>query len=324
MRWPSVASVVLSGLFLAACREDPVTVPPAGNTSEAVRSFSVLGVIRELPPGGRSLVIRHEAIPGYMPKMTMELTVRHPAELRGLSAGDEVRFQLWADHQEHWITDITRTGRRVEEVPAPVVTPSPGQLQVGDVVPDFSLLSETGQRLRLADFRGRVVALTFIFTRCPLPDFCPRMSEQFRAARQRLLDDATNSAAAWQFLSISFDPENDRPEVLARYAGQVRGGNAERWLFAVADHATLSAITPRFGLLLRKEQGSIQHNLRTVVIDREGRVFSQFDGNQWKPEEVTAAMVSALKHHPKLVPGDTVCAPRPDVEVNQPSAPCCD
>ncbi|MEI9864813.1 MAG: SCO family protein [Limisphaerales bacterium] len=152
-----------------------------------------------------------------------------------------------------------------------------------------------------SDFRGRVLAFTFIFTRCPLPDFCPRMNKEFAEARELL---STNSSAStnWQFLSISFDPENDTPDTLTRYAKYYREDNSDRWLFAAAPTNTLAELAPKLDLMVSRDGESFSHNLRTVVLDPQGRIARQFDGNQWTPQQLTDAMLEAARPQTNSTP----------------------
>jgi protein SCO1/2 len=163
------------------------------------------------------------------------------------------------------------------------------ELQPGDVLPDGILRSESGTMVRFSDFRGQAVAFTFFFTRCPLPDYCLRMNRNFAAARAILLADA-HAPTNWQFLSISFDPEFDQPEVLTSYAQLYRGQDVRHWLFATAYPETLRALAPRLDLMVMHQGGSISHNLRTVVIDPQGRITAQFDGNTWTPQQLADAL----------------------------------
>ena len=274
----------------------PSSPPTASSTAgpSSNQSFQVHGVVRALPEGGRTVVVRHDEIPGYMPKMTMELNVRDPAELRGLAAGDDINFRLVATDDTHWIEAIQRLGRSAgpAEPPPAVATSALPELKPGDLLPDAELLAETGRPVRFSDFRGRALAFSFIFTRCPLPDFCPRMGQQFRRARELLLAQPAGPTN-WQFLSVSFDAEFDQPQVLARYARGYRGEDRDRWLFAAAPAAVLESLAPRLDFLFAREAGGFSHNLRTVVLDPQGHIHRQFDGNQWTPEELAAAMTAA-------------------------------
>lgn len=264
-----------------------------------MRSFVARGVIREMPAGGQSVVVRHEEIAGFMPKMTMEFSVHDTNELRGLLAGDTITFRIRANETESWIEGIQRAGTN-SPAPDTEVNPSSSsllhiaQLKPGDVMPDAELLAEDGRKLRLSEFEGRALAFTFLFTRCPLPDFCPRMNQHFNRARNLLLQ-RPGAPTNWQFLSISFDPEFDQPSVLARYASSYRGQNPDRWLFAVAPAEVMASMTPLLDFRFANEGGSFAHNLRTVVLDPQRRIHRQFDGNKWNAEQLADAITEAAQ-----------------------------
>ena len=295
-----LAAVVLCGCDAPQQPSPPLAtkpIAPAAATNATPRSFATRGVIRELP-GGDKAVIRHEEIPGYMPKMTMELTVRSTNELVGLQVGDEITFKLFANADTHWIESLQRTkaaSALVVEPPSSrqaALTPKLRELQPGDLMLDAELLAETGRTVKFSDYKGRALAFTFIFTRCPLPDFCPRMGNRFKEARE-LLFSRPNTPTNWQFLSISFDPDNDLPPVLANYARNYRGTNPDRWLYAAASTNALAQIASPLDLKYAREGGSISHHLRTVVLDPAGRIHRQFDGNTWKAVELADALAQA-------------------------------
>ncbi len=283
----------------------PATSDSTSSTSSTTgvaageRAFQVRGVIRGFPEDGRSLLIRHEEIPGYMPKMTMELTLLDTNESAGLKVGDTISFRLVARAEDHFIDTLKRekSASPSEAVPDAAPPPATGsetlrELQVGDPVPEASFLLETGVRTDFASFRGRALAFTFFFTRCPLPDFCPRMNRHLQEARDRMRTSAPG-VTNWQFLSLSFDAEFDQPAVLSAHASSYRGTVKEGWLFGAVEAKTLATLAPAFGLMLAKEGGGYSHNLRTVVVDPQGRIFRQFDGNRWTPEELAEALRTA-------------------------------
>ena len=168
----------------------------------------------------------------------------------------------------------------------------PPELKPGDQLPDGVLIAEDGRQVHFSDFRGQAVAFTFFFTRCPLPTYCPLMNRNFAAARDLILA-KSNAPTNWEFLSISFDPEYDTPQVLASYGGFYRNGNAAHWLFAAATKKTLATEAPGLDLIVMRQGSNISHNLRTVVLDPQGRIYRQFDGNQWTPRELADALLSA-------------------------------
>jgi protein SCO1/2 len=293
-------AIVLAGCDRPGSSDVPGKPPAPAPTSAPVpkHAHSTTGLVREIAPDRRSAVIRHEEIPGYMPRMTMELNVRETNELSGIAPGDTIAFRLLATDDTHWIEGIRRLAAGSTN-PAPpdagaAVSPRPRPLKPGDPMPEARFTDENARTFALSDLRGQAVAFTFFFTRCPLPDFCPRMNQHLAAARKALVADA-QAPTNWIFLSISFDPEFDRPAVLQTHARTYRGMDPDRWLFAVADLPTLRDLAPRLDLRMTKEAGSISHNLRTVVLDPSGRIHRQFDGNRWTPAELAAAVAEAAR-----------------------------
>jgi protein SCO1/2 len=253
----------------------------------------VRGVIQKIPEGARRVSIKHEKIPGYMAAMTMDFTLKNTNELAGLQPGDEITFTLVVTDDTDWIENLRRTGRTEQVVPR--ANPNAGQeLSVGDTLPDHEFTSETGKVVKFSDYRGRAVAFTFFFTSCPLPEYCPRMNKNLAEARRLLIED-TSGPTNWQFLSISFDYMTDQPQILANYAGIYRGTNADRWLFAVASSTTLAALAPKVDLNFWRENGTITHNLRTVVVDGAGKITRQFDGNEWTAPQLAEAIRAAAE-----------------------------
>jgi len=226
--------------------------------------------------------------------MTMDFSVRDTNALASLAPGDEITFTLVVSTDDDWIENIQSTGKSATLTPAPTWHVVESELQVGDTLPDYEFTSETGRPVRFSDFRGRAVAFTFFFTSCPLPDYCPRMNKNFFETRKILLADS-NAPMNWQLLSVSFDSGFDTPEVLTGYGKYYRGEDTNRWLFAVASSNTLASLAPKVDLNFWRENGSISHNLRTVVLDAGGKIFRQFDGNDWTPEQLGDAIRAAAR-----------------------------
>ena len=168
------------------------------------------------------------------------------------------------------------------------------ELSVGDSVPDCTLLDSNGKPLRLSDFRGRALAMTFIFTRCPLADYCPRLSAHFKAAQQELMKAGGDN---WKLLTLSFDPKHDTPAQLALYA-EAHGADTARWTFATAELEEVMRFGSAFGLTVTTKDGLIDHNMRTVVIDPAGRVQHVFKDGDWTPSELVWEMQKAQRMKP--------------------------
>jgi protein SCO1/2 len=166
-------------------------------------------------------------------------------------------------------------------------------LQIGDRLPEYHFTNEQGQAVNTLDFKGQALAITFIFTRCPLPNFCPRMSGNFEEAQRKLLS-MTNAPANWHLFTISFDPEFDTPVILKSYAQRYKA-DPRHWNFLTGPPATTAEIADQFGQRFWREEGAINHNLRTAVIDASGRVQQIFQGNTWTVDDLVSEMVKAAQ-----------------------------
>lgn len=282
-------------LLCTACSEKHGGPPAQAETSITnLHTYPVKGVIKKLPADGKSVVIQHEEIPGYMSAMTMPFPVKDTNVLRGLQPGDAVSFRLCVTDDAGWIDQITRLASATNTTQAPA-SPAPAtrsaMLQPGDLLPDFTFTNELGRTIHFSEFRGNALAFTFIFTRCPFPEFCPRMCKQFSAASQKLAAMA-NAPTNWHLLTISFDPEHDTPAVLKEYAERY-GYDPARWSFATTSEADIARLAPLCDLMVRREGASYLHNLRTVVVDSDGRIRRIFTNNEWAADELAGELVQA-------------------------------
>ncbi len=222
--------------------------------------------------------------------MTMPFNVKDPREVAELEPGDEITFRLHATDDEHWIDRVAKTGMKVSlpNIPDPNDEDEEGtnttELDIGDLLPDYSFTNELGQAVSLSDFRGSALAMTFIFTRCPLPEYCPLMSLHFAQVFQNLTANS-DSPTNWHLLTISFDPANDTPPALKAYAEHYQY-DPRHWSFLTGDLATIRALGDHFGLYFASGGGTINHNLRTVAVDAKGRIQQIFGNNLWEPNEL--------------------------------------
>lgn len=166
------------------------------------------------------------------------------------------------------------------------------ELAVGDLIPDCALVDVNGKPLRISDFRGRALAVSFIFTRCPLPKFCPLLTSHFKAAQRELVK---AGGSDWHLLSLSFDAEHDTPAQLALYA-KAQGSDAVTWTFATGER--VREFGAAFGLEVMTQDGLINHNLRTVVVDAAGRVQHLFKGSEWTAQDLVWEMQKAMLAKP--------------------------
>jgi protein SCO1/2 len=268
----------------------------AAPAADTATSYAASGIMEKISDERHTATIHNDEIPGYMAEMTMDFPVRDTNELNGVSPGDIITFTVVVNKTDSWIQNVKRTGKTapVATNDMQAVSEAPADLGPGDMLPDGSLTAEDGRQIHFSDFKGKAVAFTFFYTRCPLPNFCPLMNRNFAAARD-LISSTTNAPTNWEFLSISFDPATDTPAMLGSYAGLFRGENPGHWLFAAATTNTLARLAPALDLMVVREDNSITHNLRTVVLDPQGRIYHQFDGNQWTPRELADAILAAAR-----------------------------
>lgn len=260
----------------------------------------VKGVIREVMPAESMVVIRHDEIPDYMSAMVMPFTVKDPAELANLHSGDAVTFRMLVTEDDGWIEDIQVT-QRAPTTPVNTLPPSAPirvvrdvePLEVGDLLPNYTFTNQFGQAVQLDQFRGQALAITFIFTRCPFPTFCPRMSANFADVQNRLKA-VSNAPTNWQLLTLSFDPAYDTPAVLKDYAGRYNYDPA-RWSFLTGSLLDITALTEQFGVQFWREKPEepINHNLRTVVVNASGHVQKIFPNNDWTTVELLTEIFKA-------------------------------
>jgi len=256
----------------------------------------VNGVVKELEPDGKTVVIQHEAISNYMAAMTMPFEVHDTNLLRGLKPGDAIAFHLVVTSAEGWIDSITPRQKPAAPAPAPApvhFTHAVAPLDEGDSLPDFHFTNELGQAVNLSQYKGGVLAFTFFFTSCPYPNFCPRLTGNFGEAAAQL-HKMPGAPARWQLLSISFDPKTDTPQRLQTYAENVRYDPAH-WSFLTGDPEQIRGLAELFGEDFWTEGGSISHNFRTVVVDAGGRVRKIFQGNNWSSADLVQEIVKASK-----------------------------
>ena len=263
--------------------------------------FTLKGIVQAVEAADGEVTIAHEAIPGFMDAMTMPFIIRDKTVLEDVRPGDVVHGPMVVmfkngNIKDYELTDLTVTGtvpppKGNELAPELNAAIRPKPLEVGDFVPDFTVTTQSGETLRLSDLRGKVVALTFIYTRCPLPDFCPAVDTKFAEVARRVGFPAERAEHV-ALVSISFDPEHDTPEVLTRHA-QLRGAKPP-WFYAVASVAELSKIGPLLGLDYYPERDQFAHNLTAAVIDTDGRLARLELGRQWTPADLARTIIDLI------------------------------
>lgn len=266
---------------------------PVESRIEDLKLFSVNGVVRSIEADLSRARIEHEEIPGYMKAMTMPFNIGDTNEWSNIHTNDSIMFLLHVTAEKSWIDGVEKKADEAPSLDELSETASwrlvreVQPLKVGDMLPNYSLTNQFAKPITFDQFRGKALAMTFIYTRCPIPDFCPKMNRQFLEAQQKLqaMEKAPENI---HFLSISFDPVNDTPERLKFYASAYQY-DPSSWTFATGKMIDIDALTEQFGLLFYRSEGTLlewDHNLRTVLIDPKGRIQDIIVGNLWKTDEL--------------------------------------
>jgi len=276
--------------LLTGCHGSPAP------SSATPKSFPVRGIVVSTDAKRGEVLLNHEAIPGFMEAMEMPYPLKDPGILGELHPGDRITAVLLVDqvageNRNPRLDQIVIIAQARPDYKPAVQYHVP---QPGDAVPDFHLLNQSNQPIRLTQFRGRVLLLTFLYTHCPLDDYCPRMSRNF-AAIDKTLSANPSLYRQTHLLSISFDPARDTPAVLRNYGGAYTGRfgkeNFAHWDFAVPSAAELPKMEQFFDLgVTPGPENTMNHSLSTVLIDKAGKVVAFYHDNDWDP----AAVVSQI------------------------------
>jgi len=293
------SAALLLGCLLSACEKQ--AAPSATPTADA-RIFHVRGVVQQLSPDDPTkVVIDHEEMPGYMRAMIMPFRVKEASLLSGLKPGDVVEFDYHVEGTRSWIETLKPTGE-TGEVKIKAKTSEASALEEaellaeGDLLPNYEFLDEDGKAVKLSDYRGMPVAFTFVFTRCPVPEYCPAMMRNFRTLLSELRQDA-NAPEKYQLLTISFDSWNDTPAVMKAWGAAYGHEAGQPWKLLSSDSCcTITRIAANVGLKFGEVKGSYQHNLRTVVLGPDGRIRRIFTDETWNTGELAAELKGFPAH----------------------------
>ena len=293
----SLIAIACAGLVLSSCTKPVENSAQPAAQSTNVRVFQVKGVVKAVRPERKEIEIKHEAIPDYMPAMTMPFDVRDTNLLTGLKPEQPVSFRLNVTDTDGWIDEIKDLGApslTKADAAAPPGTKVVRTLNVGEPLPEFHLTNELGQPITTSQYKGQALAITWLFTRCPFPTFCPRLANDFSETQEKLAGLA-GGPTNWHLLTVSFDPEFDTPAALKTYA-LAHHYDPAHWTFATGNLDEITGMGDLFGLVFWHDSaGSITHNMRTVVIDADGRLQKVFEGKEWTSAELAAEVVKAAK-----------------------------
>ncbi len=276
---------LLALMALAACSSRP----------QAPKRYSLAGKVVAVDVGGSRLTVDHKDIPGFMKAMIMPFPVKDTAALKTLAPGDEITADVVVQEPNYWLENITVTKKSTGTKPQASTFHAP---QPGEAVPEFALTNQNGRRISLRRYRGKALLVTFIYTRCPFPDYCPRISGLFAELDRKMMA-SPELAKRTHLLSVSIDPAHDKPAVLRSYGAEYAKGTGDKkfshWEFAAPSTAELTRMAHFFGLTYEPDSGQIIHSLSTTLIGPDGRVFRWYHGGDWKPDEVLRDVSQALQ-----------------------------
>lgn len=286
---------ILFALLLTSCQKATTQ-----NGSADAKRYTLKGKVISIDKAAKKAKIEHDDIPGYMDAMTMDFPIREEWVWDELTPGSEIRADLVVDNAkgEYWLEKIGIVAAPNPNQPVPRVNEN--FAQVGRQVPDFSLTNQDGKRISLKDFRGKALAMTFIYRECPLPDYCIRMSKNFSDLANQINADAEMKDKV-RLLSISFDPARDTPAKLKQYGLGYLGTGAKDlgvWELAVGSDKEVRSIADFFGLRYEVDQNDktqINHSLSTAVIGPDGTVRKIFAGNEWTRDDLLRELKASLK-----------------------------
>jgi protein SCO1/2 len=285
--------LVLSATFLSACGGGNGS---SANNSENAKRYDFRGKVVSVDRLQKRARIAHEAIPGFMEAMTMDFPIHEDWVWNDLVPGADVRAELVVDSSAkdpYWLEKIAIVANAIPGQ-EPVAEKSPEQ--IGKTVPDLALTNQDGKKFTFKDYRGKALAVTFIYRECPLPEFCIKMSKQFSDMANQIAADP-QAKDKIRLLSISFDPVRDTPEKLKQYGQGYLGPDAKDdftvWQLAVGSDQEVRAVADFFGLLYEKDEKDntqFNHSLVTAVISPEGKVTRVFSGGRWTPDQVLSEL----------------------------------
>lgn len=288
--------LIFTVLFASAC---PKSQSQNQNASAEAKRYPFKGKIIEVDKSKKTAKISHDEIPGFMNAMTMDFPIRADWVWDDLTKDAEIRAELVVDKDGFWLENIGIVMAPNPNQPAP--TPNEIFAQIGKEIPDFALTNQEGKRFTMKDYRGKALAITFIYTKCPLPNYCILMSKHFSDLANQLNANAELKDKI-RLLSISFDTKTDTPAKLKQYGAGYMGNAAKPdftvWQLAVGSENEVREVADFFGLryeVSADDKEQFNHSLRTAVIAPDGKVVKILSGNEWSPNDLLREMQATLK-----------------------------
>ncbi len=278
----SLAFFLVLSLLSAAC---------GGGASGDRKEYKLQGQVLSMQADHKQAVIRHEEIPGFMPAMTMPYSALDPTDYEGVVAGDLINATLVVEPTRAYLVSVKKVGSAplaVADGGTPPASSGFELIKVGSPVPDAAFIDQDGNHVNLSSFRGEAVVVTFIYTSCPMPEFCPLMDRNFQKMQATLKENG--NILRTRLLSVSFDPAVDTPAVMKTHAASL-SADSRLWSFVTGDRDEIDKWASGFGVSISRatnDPRDITHNLRTAIIDRQGNLVQVYNGNEWTPEQVLA------------------------------------
>jgi protein SCO1/2 len=284
-KWTIAVGLFITAILLAGCQ-----------SHENEKKYLLEGFVVSKDASKHSITISHGDIAGFMPAMTMSYEVRDSAAFKEIERGDMIKADLYVKNgsMDYWLENIQVTDRSrhgtVFEGQAHVLHP-------GEAISDIAMVNQDGKTIHLGQFKGKALLVTFIYTRCPLPTFCPRITSQFASIHDQLEKSSLVDQNMTHLLTISFDPEYDKPEVLRRYALAYMNNREDfsTWDFASPSPEDLKKLATAFGLQYYPEENQIAHSVATILISTDGKIVRVWPDNEWKTSDVLDALLSEAR-----------------------------
>jgi protein SCO1/2 len=273
------------GLFLAGCGRGPTSI-------EKIRHYDTHGIVQGISPDRATIDIQHEDIPDFMPSMTMSFSARDRKEISDLKVGEPISFRMTVTNKELLVDQVTKVQPEDVHLPTQKPVPPPGgaaevkRLKEGDSLPSFSVSDQDGKPVTLETFRGKPFVLTFIFTRCAVPKFCPLMTSNF-AELQNAIKDGPAPLSGTRLLSITLDPAFDTPQILKDY-GAFNHTDPAIWKLVTGEPKEIDRLVGAFSIYRQTEGGTLSHGLATALVNPDGTIKKIWRGNGWTPAEIIA------------------------------------
>ncbi len=243
------------------------------------KTYQVDGIVVGLDPAQNTITVSHRPIPKLMPAMTMPFRLAAPEEIRTLHIGSRVQFELVVENNQSLARHVRIVGQSDLDIPEPK-----DRKKIGELIPDFELTDQNSNAVRLSSLRGKTIAINFIYTRCPLPDVCPRLSANFALLQRRFHQKVGKEL---MLLSITIDPQFDSPEVLQAYAKRW-SAQPEAWRFLTGPATEIQTVAGNLGLVYWPDEGALGHNSTTSIIGRDGRLAAIVEGSSFRVDQLGA------------------------------------